>query len=90
MRFGRRSAALWCFARHGTNGSRRNSTQYPAHIPKGGTPEWEILNFHAGYEWRLISLRLTALNLFNQDYRTHGSGMNGYGRSVFASVGVRF
>ena len=59
-------------------------------IPKGGTPGWEILNFHAGYEWQWISLRLTALNLFNQDYRAHGSGVNGYGRSLFATVGVRF
>jgi len=59
-------------------------------IPKGGTPDWTALNLHAGYEWRFLSLRLTALNLFNQDYRTHGSGLNGYGRSVFATAAVRF
>lgn len=59
-------------------------------IPKGGTPGWKVLNLHAGYEWRFLSLRLTALNLFDQDYRTHGSGVNGYGRSMFATIGARF
>ncbi|MFN0036188.1 MAG: TonB-dependent receptor plug domain-containing protein [Saprospiraceae bacterium] len=59
-------------------------------IPLGGTPGWKVLHLHAGYEWRFLNLRLTALNLFDQDYRTHGSGANGYGRSVFATLGVRF
>lgn len=59
-------------------------------IPKGGTPGWKVLNLYAGYEWRFLNLRLSALNLFNEDYRTHGSGVNGYGRSVFATVGARF
>jgi len=58
-------------------------------IPKGGTPGWKVLNVHAGYEWRFLNLRLTALNLFDQDYRTHGSGVNGYGRSVFVTLGAR-
>jgi len=57
-------------------------------IPLGGTPGWNVLNLHAGYEWRFLSFRLTALNLFNEDYRTHGSGVNGYGRSLFATVAV--
>jgi len=59
-------------------------------IAKGGTPGWKVLNLHAGYSWRFISLRVTALNLFNADYRTHGSGVNGYGRSVFATLGFQF
>jgi len=59
-------------------------------IAKGGTPGWKVLNLHAGYSWRFISLRVTALNLFNADYRTHGSGVNGYGRSVFATLGLQF
>jgi hypothetical protein len=28
------------------------------------------------------------LNLFNQDYRFHGSGVNGYGRSAFLSMAI--
>jgi outer membrane receptor protein involved in Fe transport len=59
-------------------------------IPAGGTPGWQVLNVHAGYAWRCLSLRLTALNLLNKDYRTHGSGVNGYGRSVFATLGCSF
>jgi hemoglobin/transferrin/lactoferrin receptor protein len=59
-------------------------------IPVGGTPGWAVLNFYAGYSWRFLSVRLSALNLFNEDYRTHGSGVNGYGRSVFATVAAQF
>jgi hemoglobin/transferrin/lactoferrin receptor protein len=59
-------------------------------IPAGGTPGWQVFNVHAGYAWRFLSLRLTALNLFDQDYRTHGSGVNGYGRSVFATLRCAF
>lgn len=59
-------------------------------IPPGGTPAWQVLNLQAGYGWRFLSLRLSALNLFNEDYRTHGSGVNGYGRSVFATLEARF
>jgi hemoglobin/transferrin/lactoferrin receptor protein len=59
-------------------------------IPTGGTPGWTVLNLHAGYAWHGLSFRASALNLFNTDYRTHGSGVNGYGRSVFASIMLRF
>jgi len=59
-------------------------------IPEGGTPAWNVFNLNAGYEWRFLSLRLSALNLFNKDYRMHGSGVNGYGRSVFATLAARF
>ncbi len=58
-------------------------------IAKGGTPGWKVLNLHAGYCWHFFSLRVTALNLFNADYRTHGSGVNGYGRSVFVTLGCQ-
>ncbi|MFN0216847.1 MAG: TonB-dependent receptor plug domain-containing protein [Saprospiraceae bacterium] len=55
-------------------------------IPKGGTPAWLLLNVHIGYSWRFVQLRASAFNVFNIDYRTHGSGVNGYGRSVFATL----
>jgi outer membrane receptor protein involved in Fe transport len=58
-------------------------------IPEGGTPGWNVLNLYAGFEWRFLSLRLSALNLFNEDYRTHGSGVNGYGRSLFATLAIQ-
>jgi hemoglobin/transferrin/lactoferrin receptor protein len=55
-------------------------------IPSGGTPGWNIFNVNASYEIRFIKFDLTLLNLFNVDYRFHGSGVNGYGRSALLSV----
>lgn len=59
-------------------------------IPAGGTPGWQVVNLYAGVEWRFLTVRVSALNLFNADYRTHGSGVNGYGRSAFATVSLQF
>jgi outer membrane receptor protein involved in Fe transport len=53
-------------------------------IPDGGTPGWNILNLRGGYTWRKIEISAGINNTFNVDYRTHGSGVNGYGRSVWA------
>ena len=55
-------------------------------IPSGGTPGWNIFNVNTSYEVRFIKIDLNLINLFNQDYRFHGSGVNGYGRSAFLSV----
>lgn len=55
-------------------------------IPAGGTPGWSVLNAHAGYTWKRISVNLSAQNLANVDYRTHGSGINGVGRSLWATI----
>jgi hemoglobin/transferrin/lactoferrin receptor protein len=55
-------------------------------IPPGGTPSWNIVNMHASYAWRLMKVNLSLKNLFNEDYRYHGSGINGYGRSAWLSV----
>jgi outer membrane receptor protein involved in Fe transport len=57
-------------------------------IPQGGTPGWWVVNVHAAYTWKMISLRVSGLNLFNEDYRTHGSGVNAVGRSIWVTVGV--
>ncbi len=57
-------------------------------IPDGGTPGWEVLNFHTGYTFRFVSVNLSLQNIFNEDYRYHGSGVNGYGRSAFLSLSV--
>lgn len=51
-------------------------------IPSGGTPGFNLLNYYAGYRMKNISIQMAAQNLFNIDYRTHGSGINGYGRSL--------
>lgn len=55
-------------------------------IPAGGTPGWNVLNLHAGWSLKRISINLSVLNLTNVDYRTHGSGINGVGRSLWATI----
>ena len=55
-------------------------------IPEGGTPSFNLLNLYAGYSWKIVQLRAGIQNIFNEDYRTHGSGINGAGRSVWLSV----
>ncbi len=55
-------------------------------IPKGGTPGWSVFNINTGYSWRFLSIDMSLLNLLNRDYRYHGSGVNGYGRSCLVSL----
>lgn len=50
-------------------------------IPAGGTPGFNILNLYAGGKIRNVTVRTYLNNIFNQDYRTHGSGINGMGRA---------
>jgi outer membrane receptor protein involved in Fe transport len=57
-------------------------------IPSGGTPGWNIFNMNANYTVRFLKFDLSLINLFNSDYRYHGSGVNGCGRSAFLSITV--
>ncbi|HOW08914.1 MAG TPA: TonB-dependent receptor [Bacteroidales bacterium] len=57
-------------------------------IPEGGTPGWHIVNINSGITWNILTIDLSLQNLFNIDYRYHGSGINGYGRSVFLTLSV--
>ena len=59
-------------------------------IPSGGTPGWKVLNIYSGYSLKNVQLRLSAQNLFNADYRTHGSGINSVGRSLWMSLSFDF
>jgi len=59
-------------------------------IPQGGTPGWNIFNINTGYSWKFMSLDLRLQNLLNKDYRYHGSGVNGYGRSALISAMIKF
>lgn len=58
-------------------------------IPPGGTPGYGLVNFRAGT--RLArSIRVTAEfnNIFNQAYRSHGSGSNEPGRHIALSISL--
>lgn len=51
-------------------------------IPKGGTPGFNLLNAYGSVALNKVIIRAYINNIFNIDYRTHGSGINGMGRSV--------
>lgn len=55
-------------------------------IPPGGTPGWLISNLKVGYEKKHFNMIIGLNNLFNEVYQTHGSGVHGYGRSLFISI----
>ena len=59
-------------------------------IPTGGTPGWQVVNLYAGYQLSPVKFNVGLQNLFNEDYRTHGSGINGIGRSAFLSINYAF
>ena len=57
-------------------------------IPKGGTPGWQIVNLSGGYRWRSLTVSAELHNLANEAYRTHGSGVDGVGRSAWIAVEI--
>lgn len=59
-------------------------------IPKDGTPGWSVMNVYGGYQLKKLKLSAGVQNIFNEDYRTHGSGINGYGRSGWLQIIFNF
>ena len=55
-------------------------------IPDGGTPGWNIMSINTGYSFRFVRADISLKNIFNKDYRFHGSGVNGPGRSAFLTL----
>ena len=55
-------------------------------IRKGGTPAWQVINLNGGYRWKFLTVSAELQNLTNEAYRTHGSGVDGIGRSAWLSV----
>jgi len=56
-------------------------------IPIGGTPGWQTLNFRSGLELtQYLFLQLAIENIFDLNYREHGSGVNGPGRNFILSL----
>lgn len=55
-------------------------------IAEGGTPSWNTFEVSAHYIRSKMQLQAGIKNLFNEAYRTHGSGVDGIGRSVWVSL----
>ncbi|MBN2354646.1 TonB-dependent receptor [candidate division KSB1 bacterium] len=58
-------------------------------IPEGGTPAWWILNIRAGATvFDSCRLQFGVENIFDLNYREHGSGVNGPGRNFIVSLEI--
>jgi outer membrane receptor protein involved in Fe transport len=58
-------------------------------IPSGGTPGFNLVDLYGGYDKELFSIKAYLNNIFNVDYRTHGSGINGMGRAIGMRISIR-
>lgn len=56
-------------------------------IGPNGTPGFTVFNLSSAYNFKKITINLNMLNLTNQTYKTHGSGIFAYGRSAFLTIG---
>lgn len=60
-------------------------------ILTGGTPGWTVFTISAGHRLgERLQLVGSAQNLLDSAYRTHGSGIDGYGRSLWVGLHVAF
>ena len=51
-------------------------------IGKLGTPPFNTFNFDAGIQCKHLNIQTSLINLLNEQYKTHGSGVYGMGRAV--------
>ncbi len=60
-------------------------------IPAGGTPGWVVVSMSTGLPiWPSLHLVGGVHNLFNEAYRVHGSGIDGYGRAAWIGTDIKF
>ena len=55
-------------------------------IGKLGTPHWNLINIDAGIKLKHLHLNTSLINILNEKYKTHGSGVYGMGRAIGLSV----
>jgi outer membrane receptor protein involved in Fe transport len=59
-------------------------------IPEGGTPGWTTMNFRCGIHITKNLIIIVSLeNLFNIEYKYHGSGIFSPGRQLVVSLNYR-
>ena len=60
-------------------------------IPEGGTPAYTVLHLRSGWELNEnTSISLAIENVFDENYRVHGSGLNEPGRNLVVALEKRF
>lgn len=57
-------------------------------IPEGGTPGWQVLNLYSSYRVNAFLISVGLLNILDETYRVHGSGIDGIGRSIFIDLRI--
>ena len=68
-----------------------DDTRDTQRIPPGGTPGFAVLSVRTGARLvKGLDLGLGVENVFDRDYRIHGSGVNEPGRNVVLTVGYGF
>jgi hemoglobin/transferrin/lactoferrin receptor protein len=55
-------------------------------IGKNGTPGWNTLNIDASIALKHLDININLMNLINEKYKTHGSGVFGMGRAAGVTV----
>lgn len=53
-----------------------------------GTPSWNLFNFTASIQFKKIMVNAGIQNIFNEKYKTHGSGVYGMGRAFFSTISL--
>lgn len=60
-------------------------------IPPGGTPGYAVCHIRAGTQLtKALALSLALENVFDEDYRIHGSGVNEPGRNLILTAACNF
>jgi len=55
-------------------------------IGKNGTPNWNVFNVSLNQQFKNIFIQLGGINLLNEKYKTHGSGIYAMGRTYSVLV----
>ena len=55
-------------------------------IGKNGTPNWNVFNISLNQQFKNIFIQLGGINLLNEKYKTHGSGIYAMGRTYSVLV----
>jgi outer membrane receptor for ferrienterochelin and colicin len=50
-------------------------------IGKSGTPNWNVFNISLNQQFKNVFIQLGGINLLNEKYKTHGSGIYAMGRT---------